>query len=443
MSDIQKIANLMKELGRQLAICTYCGMCQAVCPLFLETGREPDVARGKLALLDGLRQEMFKNPDGVQKRLNRCLLCGSCAANCPRSVNLLEIFIKARMILASVKGLSFVEKVILRGVLAHPVFFNRMIESVFKIQNLFIKPANELLGTSCMRSVSPLLKNRHFMPLASVPFHRRVPFLNTPAKGSGIKIAFFTGCLIDNVFPNVAESVINIMKYHGVGVFIPEGLGCCGIPAVSSGDMATFNRLVLHNLEKFDAAEYDYLVTACATCTFIIKKIWPLTGHLTGHENSIAIKTKINTISEKTMDINQFLVSKIGLEMETAKNNKDAILVTYHDPCHLKKSLGVSFEPRAIINSNKNYRLTEMAEPDHCCGMGGTFNLEHYDLSNRIGKRKLENIKATGCKVVATGCPACMMQILDMISKSKKSVAVKHPVEIYAEALKTCSLQKK
>ena len=83
MANMQEIAALMRELEDQLVICMRCGMCQAVCPVFEQTGLEADVARGKLALLDGLMQEMFNDPRGVYERLNRCLLCGSCAANCP------------------------------------------------------------------------------------------------------------------------------------------------------------------------------------------------------------------------------------------------------------------------------------------------------------------------------------------------------------------------
>ncbi len=53
-----------------------------------------------------------------------------------------------------------------------------------------------------------------------------------------------------------------------------------------------------------------------------------------------------------------------------------------------------------------------------------------------IGKMKLENIKLSGCSIIATGCPACMIQIADMLSKSENHFAVKHPVEIYADFLK-------
>jgi hypothetical protein len=37
--------------------------------------------------------------------------------------------------------------------------------------------------------------------------------------------------------------------------------------------------------------------------------------------------------------------------------------------------------------------------------------------------------------VVATGCPACMLEITDMLSQAGMRVKVKHAVEIYAESL--------
>jgi glycolate oxidase iron-sulfur subunit len=68
--------------------------------------------------------------------------------------------------------------------------------------------------------------------------------------------------------------------------------------------------------------------------------------------------------------------------------------------------------------------------------MGGSFNLQHYDLSSQIGRLKQENIRATGSSIAATGCPACMLQISEALSKAGDPIAVKHPVEIYADAIK-------
>ena len=85
---------------------------------------------------------------------------------------------------------------------------------------------------------------------------------------------------------------------------------------------------------------------------------------------------------------------------------------------------------------NPEYDLVEMKEADRCCGCGGSFNLFHYDYSRKIGQRKRDNVAASGAKVVATGCPACMMQLEDVLSHNHDDVVVKHPVEIYAETLK-------
>ena len=431
MSEVKALAKLMRELEEQLVVCMRCGMCQAVCPLFAETGLEADVARGKLALLDGLMQELFKDSKGVHERLNRCLLCGSCASNCPSGVKVLDIFIKARAILTDYRGLSPAKKLILRGMLARPDTFDRLVELGSKFQKLFTRPANETLGTSCARVISPLIGNRHFKPLAPVPFHSMMPAISTGAGKSGIRVAFFVGCLIDKIFPDLAKATVEVLTHHNVGIFMPEGQACCGIPAISSGDTDTFNRLVRHNIERFDEEKYDFLVTSCATCTATIKKIWPLMAD----KDSGYVMSRVEKIAERTLDINQFLAMKVRLVKGGGGGEVDSTAVTYHDPCHLKKSLGISEEPRDLIRANPNYNLVEMPSSDWCCGLGGSFNLQYYDISANIGKTKCDNIRASGASVVATGCPACMLQISDMLSKSNDRITIKHPIEIYRELL--------
>ncbi len=430
MADMKKLAGLIKELEDQLAVCMRCGMCQAVCPVFAETGREADVARGKLALLDGLVQEMFKDPQGVNDRLMRCLLCGSCSANCPSGVKVLDVFIKARAILTGYMGLHPLKKAIFRGMLVRPEFFDRLMEWGSKLQGFFVKPVDDLLGTSCGRLLSPL-GDRHFKALAPTAFHRKVKPMNTNAGPSGLKVAYFAGCVIDKVFPNIGEAVMHTMEHHGVGVYLPEDFACCGIPALSSGDTPAFNRMVRHNLQRFAAEPFDFLVTACATCTSTIRKLWPLMAE----DLSPEAREQVTAIAARTVDVSQFLVDEVGVHPVELQGDHQKILLTYHDPCHLKKSLGVASQPRALLQSNPRYRFTEMVEADRCCGMGGSFNLQHYDISASIGKRKRDNIVQSKCEVVATSCPACMLQMSDMLSQAGVRVQVRHAIEIYAESL--------
>ncbi|MCK5542581.1 MAG: (Fe-S)-binding protein [Desulfobacterales bacterium] len=432
MTNIKKLAQLVKELEDQFVVCIRCGMCQSVCPLFEQTKKEADVARGKLALLDGLMNRMFSNPEGASERLNRCLLCGSCASNCPSGVNVLEIFIKARIILTEYKGLSRTKKIIFRNILSKPKTFNRLMKWAGHFQGIFTKKNKNSQGTSCARLISPLLSNRNFMPVATEPFHEHLPKLDTVSSRSRLKVAFFTGCLIDKIFPKIAKDCIDVFHYHDIGVFIPENQGCCGIPALASGDLKTFEQLVEHHVDLFENNSFDYLITACATCTSTIKKLWP--AIYKGNQNRV--QNFVEHLSEKTLDINQFLVANIKIDSSHTDGDTDKEIVTYHDPCHLKKSLGIFKEPRQILNAS-GIKLIEMESPDKCCGMGGSFNLFHYDISSKIGTLKYESIVKTSCKTVATGCPACMMQISDMLAKNKSNINVKHPIELYANNLKS------
>lgn len=476
MDRMKELANSLKELEEQLVVCTKCGMCQSVCPLFDRTRKEADVARGKLALLDGLGNNLFTNPDGVSERLNRCLLCGSCAANCPSGVNVVEIFIKARAILAEFKGLSPAAKLIFRKMLSNPASFDKLTEWAGRFQNIFTKKDKNAQGTSCVRVVSPLFGDRHFLPMSDKPFHNFLPnsdnnfnqlsaneniskhLINTSAGKSGIKVAFFTGCIIDKIFPRIGQDVVDVFEFHGVGLYIPKNQGCCGIPALASGDMKSFEKLVEYHIDLFSEEKFDYLVTACATCTSTIKKLWSSIYKGSGSKT----REKIQELSNKTLDINQFLVNKVNLfnSLDVKKdirgkldvNNGDDIdcnngdytdrdngdyikTITYHDPCHLKKSLGVFKEPRILIKASGS-RLVEMEGSDKCCGMGGSFNLYHYKISSEIGQIKSQNIADTNCDVVATGCPACMVQISDMLAKKNLDIKVCHPIELYAEMLR-------
>jgi glycolate oxidase iron-sulfur subunit len=424
MADIHKLAQMLKELDDQLVGCMRCGMCQAVCPIFAQTGREADVTRGKLALLDGLANEMLTDAEGVNEKLNRCLLCGTCQANCPSGVKIMDIFLKARAIMTGYFGLSPVKRAIFRGMLQNPKLFNALTGMGAKFQGLFTKKVDDMLGSSCARFNSPIIGDRHFRTLAATPLHNILPELDTPAGKSGIKVAFYVGCVIDKIFPHVGQSIIDVLTRHGVGIYMPSGQACCGIPALSSGDTATFDTLVAMNVERMAEGEFDYLVTGCATCTSTIKELWPRMFN-----GPSALKYDIGVIERKTMDISQFLMDILKLEPQEQTGGKT---VTYHDPCHLKNSLGITAQPRALIKA-AGCSYKEMAEAGVCCGCGGSFNIAHYEMSKKIGSRKADNIMASGADTVATSCPACMLQITDMLSQKKAGIDVKHVIELYAD----------
>ncbi len=435
MKDIQDLVDAVQELESLLAKCTRCGMCQAVCPVFRRTGDQADVTRGKLALLDGLAQRMFDDPGGVNDRLNRCLLCGTCQHNCPSGVDILYVFLKARTVIARYQGMGKVKQLFFKQVLARPRLFNRISELGRSLSLLVFNrpeyPGRAVSARAPFRAVFPAqMGNRHVVFPAEKPFHASISRHPAPVGPGGKRVVFFTGCLIDSVFPQIAHSAMAVFDALKIHCQVPSQQGCCGIPALASGDEDTFDALVTHHLDLLSFFEFDYLVTACATCSATIKTIWPSMAR----DKDSRLRARLDSLAQKTMDINRFLVSHTGLLTRKSQVIPRREAVCYHDPCHLKHAKGGRSAPRKIIQA-AGYELRELKAPDACCGMGGSFNLAHYGVSKEIGLEKAADIICNGCRIVATSCPACMIQIADALSSSGNTCPVCHPVELLAKGL--------
>ena len=431
MSNLHELSQRLMALDDRITACMKCGMCQAVCPMYGASGMEADVARGKLALIDNLAHEMIQDPEAVSDKLGRCLLCGSCQAACPPGVQIMDVFMEARELVNAYLGLHPVKKMIFRALLPQPGLFNLAMRVGAPMQGLMFRSTGAPQGTVCAPMLNFMLGDRHMRPLAKKPLHVRHGALDERRQSGGIKVAFYPGCMGDKMYVDMAEACLKVLHHHNVAVFMPKGLTCCGIPALSSGDADGMVKQMKVNLKALDGVDFDYILSPCGSCTSTIKELWPRYADRIG----AAEKRKVDQLAAKAMDINAFLVDVLKVQPAEAPAG-NATTVTYHDSCHLKKSLGVVSQPRAVMAANSAYKVVEMAEPDRCCGCGGSFNLFHYDYSRKIGQRKRDNVVASRAEVVAAGCPACMMQLEDVLSHNKDRVRVMHTVEIYAESLK-------
>ncbi len=431
MSNLHELSQRLMALDDRITACMKCGMCQAVCPMYGASGMEADVARGKLALIDNLAHEMIQDPEAVSDKLGRCLSCGSCQAACPPGVQIMDVFMEARELVNAYLGLHPVKKMIFRALLPQPGLFNLAMRVGAPMQGLMFRSTGAPQGTVCAPMLNFMLGDRHMRPLAKKPLHVRHGALDERRQSGGIKVAFYPGCMGDKMYVDMAEACLKVLHHHNVAVFMPKGLTCCGIPALSSGDADGMVKRMKVNLKALDGVDFDYILSPCGSCTSPIKELWPRYADRIG----AAEKRKVDQLAAKAMDINAFLVDVLKVQPAAAPAG-NATTVTYHDSCHLKKSLGVVSQPRAVMAANSAYKVVEMAEPDRCCGCGGSFNLFHYDYSRKIGQRKRDNVVASRAEVVAAGCPACMMQLEDVLSHNKDRVRVMHTVEIYAESLK-------
>jgi glycolate oxidase iron-sulfur subunit len=194
---------------------------------------------------------------------------------------------------------------------------------------------------------------------------------------------------------------------------------------MSGGDLDTVRELAEKNLVEMERFEADFVMSACATCSNALHRLYPLA---IGKRNP-QLKARLEALAAKTVDASQ-LLHKLGLNpAETGAG--EAMRITYHDPCHLR-TRGVTGQPRQLLRAVPDLELAEMEAPDSCCGLGGTFNVYHYDSSMAINEAKSRAIINTAAQVVATGCPGCMMQLSDGLKQNNSTTKVSHTLEILA-----------
>ena len=420
VDPLDRVADEMKK-------CVKCGACRANCPAFTAFEREPAVARGKIALAQHILKGDIALDDGTYAAMSKCLLCGSCVDKCPNQVPTDEIVIAAREALAQRRGLTTFHKAV-GQVIKNRKMMNLGAFAASILGPLFFRKVPATSGLR-LRFPMPFLGNTRNIPqIAGKPFLSRYPEVIEGEPGKP-RVVFFTGCMTNFVYTQIGEATLELFRHLGCTVIIPKDQQCCGLPGMSGGDLDTVRELAEKNLEALEAHQCDYVMTACATCGGALHKLYPL---VIGKRNP-ELKARLQALADKTVDA-AVLLQKLGLKPEETGNG-EKISITYHDPCH-HRTAGITKEPRALLTGTPGITLTEMEGADRCCGLGGTFNVYHYESSLKINSGKSAAIQATGADAVVTGCPGCIMQLSDGLKQAGDKTRVLHTVELLAGKIK-------
>ena len=233
--------------------------------------------------------------------------------------------------------------------------------------------------------------------------------------------------MINYFYTDIGRAVIEVLTENDIEVVIPKSQACCGIPASVNGDVASARTLAKRNLRAFEKMGADALVVACSSGGTAWKHVY---GELL--ENDRELKALADKWAKKSYDISEFLIHQVPFKKDGL--GRVVRKVTYHEPCHLNRGQGISNEPREILKSIPGVELIEMKEPGRCCGMAGSFSLVHPDLSVQISDRKTADIQTTNTDTVATGCPACRLQLQSGVENAGFDEEVLHTVQILAES---------
>lgn len=414
----------------ELSRCNKCGYCMQSCPVYRVVRREMEVARGRVQTVravaagEPITREMLPP-------FFSCLLCGACTIDCFGRVQTKELMVRARDAYHAEFGQPAIQRYIFHKLLPDPARLANVVRLAALGKRTGLSSVARRLGL--LRWISPALDAADGLveEIPSMFLRDRLCALGfaqveqggvstlrlDPDRATGPKVLYFVGCGTNFQLPGVGEAAIKLMHAAGCEITIAPNV-CCGLPPWSYGDIEAATQLARRNVDLLSSLDFDVICTDCGSCS----------GFLKDYATLLPDDAKARDIAERARDITELLAA-----LRQAQGAQGGGLkVTYHDPCHLGRMQQITEPPRKLL-TDAGFELVEMAESNWCCGGAGSYNLSHPDMSREILARKMDRIETTGADIVATACPACIIQIASGSRRSASPRPVRHVIELLAD----------
>lgn len=405
---------------RRFQECVHCGLCTASCPTYIETSNENDSPRGRIYLMRAVVDGRLEVSDEVRHHLNLCLDCRACETACPSGVaygRLIEPFK-----VALERSPSAVDRPgwIMRMVLTHLFPYSGRVK-------LALAPARwmqrlGLYGLAERAGLFKLLPGTLGRMAAMLPDltgpRTKLPEVLPAIGPKRARVALFTGCVADAMFPETNAATARVLQQNGCEVVVARGQVCCGAIPYHSGREAPAQAFARANMRAFDAAQVDAVIVNAAGCGAMLREYHHLLPP-EEHDAAAAFAAKVKDVCEY-LDALGFIPPKHAIHAK----------ITYHDACHLCHAQQVRAQPRRLLEAIPGVELVPLDESEICCGAAGSYNLTQPEMSDRLARRKADRIEATGAEVVATGNVGCIIQIAKTLEARGVKVQVRHPVDL-------------
>jgi glycolate oxidase iron-sulfur subunit len=399
-------------MAHAVEACVHCGFCLPTCPTYVTLGEEMNSPRGRIVLMKETLEGRLSVAQ-TEAYLDCCLGCLACETSCPSGVKYGELLTPFRAWTAPQRRRGLADRLrraLLLATLPYPGRFRLALRA-----GRLARPLRRFLPAS----LGPMLG---LLPEAVPPAD---PLPETfPAEGRRrARVALLAGCAQQVLAPGINRATLRVLAANGVEVVIPRNQSCCGALALHIGAAESARGTARRNLAAFPD-DVDAIITNASGCGSGLQE-YPLLFQ------GFPEEARAQAFVKRIADVSTFLD---GLGLVPPPAPARGLKVAYHDACHLAHAQRVRTAPRRLLGQIPGLELVEPAEWELCCGSAGTYNLEQPAVADALGRRKAENLLATGAEIVATGNIGCLTQIDAHLRRLGRPLPLLHTVEILDRA---------
>ena len=125
-----------------------------------------------------------------------------------------------------------------------------------------------------------------------------------------MRIALFSTCIVDGMYPRVARATVEILERLGHEVVFPPNQTCCSQMHVNSGYFDDGYEVIKNHVEAFDSWDWDVAVAPSGSCVASLRHQQAMVARSRGDE---ALALKAEQIASRTFELSQLLIDILGI----------------------------------------------------------------------------------------------------------------------------------